>query len=249
MRDLVSIITPVYNSKKFIKDAIESVIAQSYQNWEMIIVDDASTDNSMEIIQRYVNREYRIVLFSNDKNLGASESRNLAIREAKGNYIAFLDSDDRWLPNKLEKQIELMERENIAMSYSNYETINEDGFITGKFLAPSKITYQDMLKTSYIGTLTTIYSVRKVGKIYFMNIGHEDYILKLEILKKIDYALGVDEVLAQYQIRENSLSRNKLQSALWQWNIYRNIEKLSLLKSIGYFISYTYNGFTKYKRK
>ena len=247
MKELVSIITPAYNSKKFIEDAIESVIAQSYQNWEMIIVDDASTDESIEIIQKYVNIEYRIVLFSNDKNLGASESRNLAIREAKGNYIAFLDSDDIWLPNKLEKQIGLMEKEKIAMSYSNYETINKDGFVTGRFLAPLKITYQDMLKTSYIGTLTTIYSVRKLGKIYFINIGHEDYVLKLEILKKIDYAIGIDEVLAQYRITENSLSSNKLKSALWQWNIYRNIEKISILKSIGYFISYTYNGFTKYK--
>jgi len=247
MRDLVSIITPSYNSKRFIEDTIKSVIAQSYQNWEMIIVDDASIDESIEIIQKYVNIEYRIILFSNDKNLGASESRNLAIKEAKGTYIAFLDSDDIWLPNKLEKQIELMERENIAMSYSNYETINEDGVVIGKFLAPSKIRYQDMLKTSYIGTLTTIYNVRKLGKIYFMNIGHEDYILKLEILKKIDYAIGIDEVLAQYRITENSLSSNKLKSALWQWNIYRNIEKISIFKSIGYFISYTYNGFTKYK--
>jgi len=214
MKELVSIITPVYNSKRFIESAIESVIAQSYQNWEMIIVDDASTDESLEIIQRYVNREYRIVLFSNDKNLGASESRNLAIREAKGNYIAFLDSDDIWLPNKLERQIELMEQKNIAMSYSHYETINQYGFVTGKFLAPLKITYQDMLKTSYIGTLTTIYSVRKLGKIYFTNIGHEDYVLKLEILKKIDYAIGVDEVLAQYRITENSLSSNIICSIL-----------------------------------
>jgi len=246
MRELVSIVTPAYNAHRFIGECIESVIAQSYQNWELIIIDDGSTDETVDIIQQYVNRDYRIILFSNEINIGASKSRNIAIKEAKGDYIAFLDSDDIWLPKKLEIQMELMDRESIAMCYSNYEIIDEDGYVINQFKAPIKVNYQDMLRTSYIGTLTTIYSIKKLGKIYFKEVGHEDYLLKLEILKKIDYAIGVDEPLAQYRIVKNSLSRNKIKSAIWQWKIYRDVEKISLFQSIKYFISYTYNGFKKY---
>ena len=246
MRELVSIVTPAYNAHRFIGECIESVIAQSYQNWELIIIDDGSTDETVDIIQQYVNRDYRIILFSNEINIGASKSRNIAIKEAKGDYIAFLDSDDIWLPKKLEIQMELMDRESIAMCYSNYEIIDEDGYVINQFKAPIKVNYQDMLRTSYVGTLTTIYSIKKLGKIYFKEVGHEDYLLKLEILKKIDYAIGVDEPLAQYRIVKNSLSRNKIKSAIWQWKIYRDVEKISLFQSIKYFISYTYNGFKKY---
>ena len=246
MRNLVSIITPSYNSERFIAECIESVIAQSYQNWEMIIVDDGSTDGSLEIIQQYVNRDYRVIVIENRENLGASESRNIAIDSASGEYIAFLDSDDLWKSQKLEIQIELMESEGVALSYSNYDTIDENGYLIGEYIAPSKVTYQDMLRTSLIGTLTTIYSVKILGKIYFKDIGHEDYALKLAILKHIDYAVGAKESLAQYRVVKNSLSGNKLKSALWQWRIYRDEEKIPLFKAISYFISYTYNGFTKY---
>jgi len=246
MRELVSIITPAHNAQRFIGKCIESVIAQSYQNWEMIIVDDGSTDETLEIIQQYINKDYRVVLFSNDINLGASKSRNIAIKEAKGNYIAFLDSDDIWLPKKLEIQMELMDIEDVAMCYSNYDVIDEDGYVTNHFKAPTKVNYQDMLRTSYIGTLTTVYSVKKLGKVYFKDVGHEDYLLKLDILKEIDYAVGINEPLAQYRIVKGSLSNNKLKSASWQWKIYREYEKIPLLKSILYFISYTYNGFKKY---
>jgi len=246
MRELVSIVTPAYNAHRFIGECIESVIAQSYQNWELIIVDDSSTDDTVDIIQQYVNRDYRIILFSNETNLGVSSSRNIAIKEAKGNYIAFLDSDDIWLENKLEMQIRLMESQNIPITYSDYDTIDEDGYVTGHFKSPAKLSYQDMLKTSSMGTLTTIYSIKYFGKVYLKEIGHEDYLLKLELLKKIDYAIGINQPLAQYRIVKDSLSRNKLKSALWQWKIYRDVEKISLLKSIKYFISYAYNGLRKY---
>jgi glycosyltransferase involved in cell wall biosynthesis len=246
MRELVSIITPAYNAQRFIDKCIESVIAQSYQNWEMIIVDDGSTDETLEIIQQYINQDYRVILFSNDINLGASKSRNIAIKEAKGDYIAFLDSDDVWLPKKLEMQIELMDIEGVEMSYSNYEVIDEEGYVISNFKAPTKVTYNDMLKTSYIGTLTTIYSTKELGKIYFKDVGHEDYLLKLDILKEIDYAVGINQPLAQYRIVQDSLSNNKLKSASWQWKIYREYENIPLFKSILYFISYTYNGLKKY---
>lgn len=244
---LVSIITPSYNSELFIDETIKSVLDQIHINWEMIIVDDCSTDNSRDIIEKYIQLDSRIKLIKNNPNLGVAQSRNRAIEEAQGDYIALLDSDDIWLPNKLEKQLELMQKENVLMSFSAYNTINEDGEEIGFFPINEKVTYSDMLKTSSIGTLTTIYNAKKLGKLYFDEIGHEDYVYKLNILKQIDYAQGIKEPLAKYRIVQSSLSRNKIKAALWQWKIYRDIEKIPLFKSIYYFINYTYNGLIKYR--
>jgi len=244
---LVSIITPSYNSAPYIKETIESVLQQTHSNWEMIIVDDCSTDKSRDIIAEYSKQDSRIKLLKNKINLGVAKSRNCAIKEAEGDYIALLDSDDIWLSNKLEKQLELMQKENVLMSFSAYNTINEDGEEIGFFPINEKVTYSDMLKTSSIGTLTTIYNAKKLGKLYFDEIGHEDYLYKLNILKQIDYAQGIKEPLAKYRIVQSSLSSNKIKAALWQWKIYRDIEKIPLFKSIYYFINYTYNGLTKYR--
>ena len=243
----VSIITPSYNSEYYIEETLLSVLAQSYQNWEMIIIDDCSTDKSIDIIQRYTTIDSRIKLLHNTANLGVAESRNKGIGVCSGEYIALLDSDDIWFPKKLEKQIHLMQTKNIFMSYSAYNTIDEKGQTMNHFHTKDKITYHDMLKTSTIGTLTTIYNAKKLGKFYFMKIGHEDYVFKLHILKQIPYAEGIDEILASYRIAKNSISSNKLKAATWQWNIYRNIEKISFFKSIYYFLNYTYHGIFKYK--
>lgn len=245
---LVSIITPSYNSEIFIEETIKSVLGQRYKSWEMIIVDDASVDKSREIITQYALQDNRIKLLINQENLGASKSRNRAIEEAEGDYIAFLDSDDTWLAEKLEKQIALMQINSVLLSYTSYNTMDKNGNIIGTFSIKEKVTYHDLLKTSTIGTLTTIYNVKELGKFYFDNVGHEDYVMKLQILKKINFAQGIQEPLANYRIVEKSLSSNKLQTAIWQWKIYRDIEKISLLKSIYYFMHYTYNGFTKYKK-
>ncbi len=249
MSELVSIITPSYNNALFIEETIESVLNQTYHNWEMIIIDDCSSDNSIEIIKRYAQKEPRIKLIINKENIGVSDSRNRAIKEAKGTYIAFLDSDDSWLPKKLTKQINLMRRTGTLMSYSSYKTINENSKVTGYFIVKTKVSYRDLLKTSTIGTLTTIYNAKKLGKFYFDDRGHEDYVMKLTILKKIGVARGVREPLAHYRIVENSISRNKLQAASWQWKIYRESENLHPIKSLYYFLHYTYNGFTKYKKR
>lgn len=246
---LVSIITPSYNSASFIEKTIESVLEQTYKNWEMIIVDDSSTDQSQELIKQYMLQNKRIKLIINQEKLGAAQSRNRAIEEAKGEYIAFLDSDDLWFSEKLEKQITLMKKNDVYLSYSSYNTIDETGKVMGTFLVREKVTYYDMLKTSTIGTLTTIYNVKELGKCYFEDIGHEDYVMKLQILKKIKFAQGINEPLAHYRIVRKSLSSNKFKAANWQWYIYRKIEKLSLFKSIYYFLYYTYNGIFKYRVK
>lgn len=247
MTPLVSIITPSYNSEQHIKLTISSVLAQTYQNWEMLIIDDCSNDSSVSIIEEYTLDEPRIKLLRNTKNMGVAQSRNKGITASSGDYIALLDSDDIWFPIKLEKQLQFMLDKNILMSYSAYNTIDSNNNILGYFPVKEKTTYSDLLRTSTIGTLTMIYNVRQLGKLYFENIGHEDYLLKLHILKKIPYAQGLNEILASYRIVEKSVSSNKLKAALWQWKIYRDIEKISLCKSIYYFLHYAYYGIFKYK--
>ena len=244
---LVSIITPSYNASKYIKETIESVLNQTYQNWEMIIIDDCSDDNSRAIIEEYTKQDIRIRALYNEKNIGAAQSRNRGIELSTGEYIAFLDSDDLWLPDKLKKQIKLMQEENILLSYTSYYTINEEGETISTFSTKKKVTYLDMLKTSTIGTLTTIYNADRLGKVYFENMGHEDYVMKLQILKQIPFARGIFEPLAKYRIHSQGLSSNKLHTALWQWHIYRKVEQLSLFKSVYYFLHYAYHGIFKYR--
>ena len=242
----VSIIMPLYNCEEYIQDSIESIQQQTYRNWELIIVDDASTDKSVDMVNQVMKEESRICFTGLNVNSGVANARNIAIQKAKGKYIAFLDSDDLWLPNKLVKQIEIMEMENILFSYGSYLLIDEKGNSRGIFKAKNKVSYEDMLKTSEIGTLTMIYNSDKLGKHYFQEIGHEDYVMKLQLIKEIGFAKGIVEPLAKYRVTSNSLSRNKFKTAYWQWKIYRDVENLPLVKSFYYFIHYIYYGLKKY---
>jgi len=228
---------------------IQSVQEQTYIKWEMIIVDDCSTDNSLNIIQQYASQDTRIKIIKNTCNLGAGGSRNKAIEVANGRYIAFLDSDDTWFPEKLEKQIALMEQKNMPMSYVAYYTIDNEDTLTALHPVEEQVSYVKLLKNpSMIGTLTMMYDVKELGKFYFEDVGHEDYIMKLNILKKIDFAVGINIPLAKYRIHNTSLSSNKVSAAKWVWHIYRHIEKLSFIKSLYYFSHYAYYSFTKYKK-
>lgn len=247
MYGLVSIIMPCYNAEAFIDESITSVLQQTYANWELIIIDDCSKDKCCSIIENYSLKDSRISLTENTNNIGVALSRNKAIKKAKGIYIAFLDSDDIWLPEKLTKQLKLMHNEGILLSYSAYHTIDTSGKTLSLFKVPLKLSYDDMLKTSSIGTLTTIYNAKSLGKIYLTNMGHEDYVMKLEILKKIPYAKGIEQSLGKYRLHPQSLSVNKLTTAKWQWNIYRKVEKLSWFKSCYYFVQYAYHGVRKYR--
>jgi len=248
MNNLVSIITPSYNSEKFISETIKSVLNQTYDNWEMIIVDDCSSDNSNEIIKEYSKKDGRIKLIKLEKNSGPAVARNRAIKEAKGRYIAFLDSDDLWMPNKLEKQVEFMKKNNLAFTYSSYYLIDEENHDIGLFNAPERISYRSMLKTCSVGCLTAIYDTNVLGKIYMPNIiKRQDYGLWLKILKIVGETKGIKEPLAFYRIRKNSVSSNKIKAAKYQWKIYRDVENLNLFKSFYYFIHYAYYGLKKYK--
>ncbi|MDR1554798.1 MAG: glycosyltransferase [Campylobacteraceae bacterium] len=238
---------PSYNSSKFIAQAIESVLAQTYENWEMIIVDDMSSDNSVEIIEKYLQIDKRIRLVKSQKNMGPALTRNRAIKEATGDYIAFLDSDDVWLPNKLQVQIQFMIDNNLSFSYSAYDIIDENSNYLKSFYVRDFVNYKELLKGNIIGCLTAIYDAKKLGKIFMKNIGHEDYALWLDILKKVEYGKGINKSLACYRIVKKSVSSNKLKVARYQWNIYRKIEKINFFKSIYYLLFYAYNGFKKHK--
>lgn len=244
--DLVSIITPCHNSSGFISQAIDSVLAQTYENWEMLIVDDGSTDSTVHIVEDYLKKDSRIRLIRLGKNCGPAVARNRAIEEARGRYIAFLDSDDIWLPEKLEKQTAFMRENDIDLCYSSYYIIDENGSETGVFITKENATYRDLLKTCYIGNLTAIYDAGRLGKQYMEDVGHQDYTLWLRILKSGATARGILEPLAKYRIRSKSISANKIKAARWQWHIYRNIERLSLPESMYYFIHYAYNGSIKH---
>jgi cellulose synthase/poly-beta-1,6-N-acetylglucosamine synthase-like glycosyltransferase len=202
----------------------------------MIIVDDVSPDNSNEIIEKYSKKDSRIKLIKLEKNSGPAVARNRAIQEAKGRYIAFLDADDLWKSEKLEKQIKFMKEKNCALSYSIYETMSEEGILHHKYIKPPlKISYNDLLKSNYIGCLTAIYDTQKVGKIYMPLINkRQDYGLWLKILRKSDFAYGIDESLAIYRIMSNSVSSNKLKLLKFNYKLFREHENFSIFKSFYY---------------
>ena len=243
--NLVSIITPSYNSLKFIAQTIESVISQTYQNLEMIVIDDNSPDKANEIIEEYCKKDSRIKLIKLEKNIGPSNARNKGIEESRGKYIAFLDSDDIWLPTKLEKQIKFMQDNDLAVTCSSYHTIDEDGKKINTRVVKESFSYRDMLKSNYIGNLTGIYDCEKLGKIYMDNVGHEDYTLWLKVIKKVGKTKAIIEPLAEYRILSNSISANKLKAMLWTWKIYRKNVGLNIFKSSYYFMHYLYNAVSK----
>ncbi|TYB96326.1 MAG: glycosyltransferase family 2 protein [Kosmotoga sp.] len=247
MKELVSIITPLYNSKKFIADTLESVINQSYTNWEMLIVDDCSTDNGAKIVKKYSQNDNRIKYFKQNINKGPAKTRNKAIKLANGRYIAFLDSDDLWKKNKLKKQLEYMKNNDFAFTFTRYQKINENGEKKGHISVPKKVNYKELLKHNVIGCLTAMYDIRAIGKVYMPDIlRRQDYGLWLRILKKVKYAYGLDENLAYYRVRKNTVSSNKIKAAQYQWKIYRSVENLNLLKSMYYFSHYAIKGIIKY---
>ena len=247
MEDFISIITPCFNSQEFISFTIDSVLQQTYKNWELIVINDGSTDNSKDILAEFSKRDSRIRIITLDKNYGPAHARNVGIKKAKGKYIAFLDSDDLWITNKLETQISFMLENNIVFSFSSYRKIDEDGKIVGDVIkAPSRIQYQDLLKSCSIGCLSVVYDQSMIGKQYMPEYKKtQDYALWLKILKSGVDAIGIDEELALYRIRKSSISRNKFVKAYYQWKIYREQEKISFPKSLYLMMFYAFYGIKK----
>ena len=223
---LVSIIMPSFNTEKYISSSIESVITQTYKNWELFIIDDCSKDLTIQTIQKYLKAYPNIFL--------------IQIEKANGEYIAFLDSDDLWEENKLEIQINFMKENNCAFSFTEYMEIDEVGNDLGILIkVPVKaITYRSYLLTNPIGCLTAVYSVKKLGKVYMPLIRkRQDAALWLRILNTGEKAYPIKENLAKYRIRKSSISSNKVNLIKYQWALYRKVEKLSLIESIFYLSS------------
>ena len=246
--DLVSIITPAYNAAEYIGETIESVLAQTYHKWEMLIVNDCSKDNTAEIVQSYSDKDNRIKLINLKQNSGAAVARNTAIQNAKGRYIAFLDSDDLWKKEKLQKQLSFMQQNGYAFTFTAYGHFKDrKENIQNLVKVPKSLNYKQALKGNQIGCLTVMLDRMQVQNINFSKQKHEDYILWLNILKQGITAYGLDERLALYRTgNSKSVSSNKLQSALWTWNVYRSSQTLSIFKSIYYMCFYVFNGIVKH---
>ena len=233
MDDLVSIIMPSFNTGKYITETIESVLAQSYKNWELIIVDDCSSDNTDEVVRTYLSDD-RIHYLKNEKNSGAAFSRNTALREAKGKWIAFLDSDDLWMPEKLEKQLSFMKTNGYFFSYTDYEEIDVNGKQTGvRVTGPRKVTKTGMYNYCWPGCLTVMYDADEIGLIQIENIKkNNDYAMWLKVCHKADCYL-LDECLAQYRKgRVGSVSTHSIKTMIgWHYKLFREAEKQSIVQS------------------
>lgn len=245
---LVSIITPSYNSEEFITATIESVLAQTYTNFELFIIDDASTDASKEIITNYSAKDNRIKTVFLTENKGQGNARNIATKEAKGVFIAFLDSDDVWHPEKLEKQVAFMQENNISFSHTSYGFINEQGSNILKTYRVSKpVKYKALLKKTKIGCLTAMYDVSKIGKKYMPELRKkQDYALWLSILKTGIISYPLTEELAYYRLRKNSITHKKNKGVFAHFSFLRKTEKLSALAALYYTMCWGINGLQKY---
>ncbi|EAZ79796.1 glycosyltransferase family 2 protein [Algoriphagus machipongonensis] len=243
---LVSIITPVHNSIEHVEEAIQSILKQTYTNWELILIDDKSSDSSLEVLHAYEEKDSRIHLLKNEKNKGAALTRNRGIEASKGRFIAFLDSDDLWEPTKLETQIAFMLEKGHAFTYTSYLTFRNDNEEVGVLEVPEKVNHNDLLKTCSIGCLTAMYDTEVLGKVYMPIISkRQDYALWLKILKEIPFAYGINTPLAKYRLRSDSISGNKLKAAGYQWKVYREFENLSIFQASYYFIHYSIFGVIK----
>ena len=233
--DLVSIIMPTYNCGRYIKESIESVQSQSYKSWELILVDDCSSDDTIKVVQKIQLGDNRVKLFQNHGNLGAAVSRNIALKEAKGRWIAFLDSDDLWEPTKLEKQVRFMEENSYVFSYTEYQEMDADGNLTGVTISgPKHVTKRGMYNFCWPGCLTVMYDATRIGLIQIEDIKkNNDYAMWLKVCKKADCYL-LPEVLAKYRRgRTGSVSTHGITTMIgWHYKLWREAEKRSVIASL-----------------
>ncbi|KAF2328297.1 glycosyltransferase family 2 protein [Flavobacterium nitrogenifigens] len=243
MNELVSIIVPTYNTEKFIRQTIESVQNQSYSNWEMILADDASTDKTVAIIEEFAKNDNRIKLFELPENRGNGFARNTALEKAIGKYIAYLDADDLWFPEKLEKQIQFLKTNNLHFTFSFYDSIDEEGNnLNRRVESPNPLTYKELFFCNYVGNLTAIYDVEHFGKIKLESSEkRQDWRIWLTILKQIKSAEAVPESLAFYRIRKDSISSSKFKLIKHNFGVYRKFHGYNLFFSILLMMRFLFN--------
>lgn len=245
---LISIIMAAYNTEKTIEQAINSVLSQTYTNFELLVVNDCSTDRTAEFVKSIAAKDSRVRLISNVKNNGVSYTRKHGLEEAKGSWIAILDSDDAWAPEKLEKQIELQEKTNADLLFTGSAFMDSEGQLIDWYLrAPSEVTYRQLLKQNVLSNSSALVRKELYAKHYAIGDGmHEDFAIWLSILKEGKKAHGVDEPLLIYRIAKSSKSGNKVKAAKMNWNTYRYVG-LNLMEAIYYECWYIFNGIRKYR--
>lgn len=249
MEPLVSIIMPAYNSGNTISRAIQSVLDQTYSEFELLVIDDGSTDNTVDIVNFYIKTDSRIVLLRNPRNLGVAASRNHGCRMAQGEYLAFLDSDDMWFEDKLEKQVSFMLRKGCDLSCTAYAYAHpheQPSRDKRAYRVPESISYEQLLKENVIGCSTVMLKATALnGHAFCGDYAHEDYVLWLELAKAGKTLCGLDEVLTGYSY--GGRSANKFKAGKNRWIIYRRAQKLSLPKALYYMACYILNAIRKYK--
>jgi teichuronic acid biosynthesis glycosyltransferase TuaG len=237
---LVSVITPVFNSERFITDTLRSVQAQTFREWEaLVLIDDGTKDSTAAIVSRFAALDPRIKLIRVPNGRSVSEARNHGFQQATGRFIAFLDADDLWLPRKLEIQVKALAASPAALSYTGFRRLQLDGQSVGREIAvPAQIAYADLLKDNQIACMTAMVDRMKSGPLHMGTDLHEDFTLWLKILKACGPALGIQQDLARYRVVPGSRSSRKLLMANWRWRVYREQEGLSLAKSVYYYVWY-----------
>lgn len=244
---LVSIIMPSYNAELFIAESIESVLHQTYKNWELLITDDCSSDKTPDIVKSYCSKNPRIDFVIAKQHSGIASTRNQCLARVKGRFVAFLDNDDLWYPEKLEKQVRFMLDKDISFSYSEYELLKEDGTPKGKTIKTAGVVdYDKYLKNTIIGSGTIMLDTDKIGRLQMpYNATSDDMALWCKILKDGHCAHPIKEVLMKYRVRSNSASANKLKAAKDVWLVYRKQEKLPFFYALTCFCCYAFNAIIK----
>ncbi len=236
--NLVSVIMPAYNCQAVLRESVLSVIAQTYTNWELLIVNDASTDRTLAVARELARTDERIRVLALEKNGGVTDARNAGLDTARGRYIAFLDSDDLWLPDKLRIQIHFMQSSGAAFCFTQYRRFGNNKALSRPIAVPAQVTYRQLLKGNVIGCLTVVLDRAKISDASMPRVRHEDYVTWLRILRSGIVAHGISQDLARYRVASGSISADKKRAAGWTWNIYRNLEGLSRAKSAWCFLNY-----------
>lgn len=230
-----SIITPIYNAELYLEETLNSILFQTYNNWEAILINDNSTDSSLEIAKKFAQLDSRFKIINKSASGGAAKARNSGIEMAQGRFIAFLDSDDIWLPEKLDVQLSFMKSNEIDFSFSSYHFISEAGSVTNKVEVPIKVTYKQLLNSNVIACLTAVYDTKNLGKVFMPDIlKRQDFGLWLKITKRGVTGYGIQKSLAKYRLRTGSISHAKFNTLLYTWDLYRKVEGLSFIRSLKY---------------
>lgn len=246
---LISVVTPAWRAAKIVGETIESVMGQSYENWELLVVDDCSPDDTFDVISAYASRDPRIRALKNPVNSGPALTRNAGLAAARGRWIAFLDADDVWLPTKLERTLAHSVANNSAITFTGFRRMDADGDNLGRYISvPERVTYKKLLGNTVIATSTAVVDRNITGDFRMKKVFYDDLACWLDILRSGRVAFGLDEDLMRYRVMNASVSRNKIRSAREVWKTFRTVENLSVLSSSYHFARYAVNGVKKYRK-